>query len=431
MILSQYAELIKGGDDFYYLFSCMSKKWFKLDPALADIFKGNQKDLAKLQDIHPEFFDALLSEGFLAESSDEDIEKGINKVKEIYNSSESLSITINPTLDCNLRCWYCYENRKAGSKMSEETIAHAIRFISSQIESGKVKNLKLSFFGGEPLLYFKQVVSPIIKQISEKCKYYGINLSIHFTTNGVLISDAILSELKALSKHITFQIAFDGNREYHNKVKFFGNGKGCYDRTIIKAKKALDAGFFLTVRCNYNKTTLPSFINVVKDFKDYHNYNNLRFLFQRIWQEKNDYELKELKKEIFNKIKNDYKVNSNINDLNNHSLSRCYADYKHNIVINYDGLIFRCTARDFKKENAIGLLTDKGLEIAEVPETVNKIEDIPYGSECRKCRILPICPNCIQNRKERNYSNCPILKNNEESDNLRRVFEILSGVNIK
>lgn len=31
-------------------------------------------------------------------------------------------VMVNTTLDCNLNCWYCYENRIAGSFLKSEVI---------------------------------------------------------------------------------------------------------------------------------------------------------------------------------------------------------------------------------------------------------------------------------------------------------------------
>ena len=57
--------------------------------------------------------------------------------------------TILPTLDCNARCVYCYEEGTKPVSMSSETVEQTIRFIRNNCGGSEVK---LSWFGGEPLL---------------------------------------------------------------------------------------------------------------------------------------------------------------------------------------------------------------------------------------------------------------------------------------
>ncbi|WP_289861928.1 hypothetical protein [uncultured Duncaniella sp.] len=46
----------------------------------------------------------------------------MSEINKHFNSKQHLNITINPTLDCNLRCWYCYEKHLDGSCMDNDTL---------------------------------------------------------------------------------------------------------------------------------------------------------------------------------------------------------------------------------------------------------------------------------------------------------------------
>lgn len=80
------------------------------------------------------------------------------------------SLFLNPTLECNFSCWYCYETHEKGY-MSEKMIEKIKKHIIYMIEKIHINSLTLSWFGGEPLLYFNEVVYPIslfAKEICEK-----------------------------------------------------------------------------------------------------------------------------------------------------------------------------------------------------------------------------------------------------------------------
>lgn len=430
MILSRYVELIKDRKNTSYLFNCLTKKWVIFDEKLAEIFNKIIDDIDELYCIHPDLYNILKSESFIVENETIDIQNGIHDIEKDYNVLKDISITINPTLDCNLRCWYCYEVHHTNSVMSDTTIQNTINYISNLLRLHEIDTLNLSFFGGEPLLYFNKVILPIITSVHQICTDTKTSLKLHFTTNGILLSKYVITTLNQITSQVTFQIAFDGSREIHNKVKFLKGDFSCYDLALNNAKKALEAGFRVSIRLNYEKANLLSFKDLIEDFKDYFHYFNLRFQFQQIWQEHDSYEFRQLKLRFFNELKRKYIFNSNLNEVSGHSFCKCYADRKYNIVINYDGLIFRCTARDFIKDNSIGKLTDSGLIVKETFQK-ERVNNIPYGQICTTCRLLPICPSCSQVREDYGFASCPINVSEESaSANIIALFQDLSGINV-
>ena len=425
MILSRYTQPIEDKEGGFHLFNCLSKKWITLHPKLYKIFQEYKDDIKSVKDLHPDLYTILIAENFIVKNQKEDIRMALKHVRDEYDSTEMLNITVNPTLDCNLRCWYCYENRHHGSIMSESMICNTISFVKSMLKKYSVKILRLSFFGGEPLLHYKKVVHPIINGIRHICDEIGTSLSLHFTTNGILITDRLLNDLKDFQGRVCFQIAFDGGRPIHNLVKSTGTGSDCYSLSLKNVIKAIDAGYNVTVRCNYSKKTLESFMNLIEDLEPYHDRTELRFLFQKIWQEHDDEDLRKIQHEFFKTIEKRFKINSNLHEKSGHSLSRCYADYKNNFVINYDGKVFKCTARDFSDDYCIGHITGNGY----IPKNTKETCDFTYSGFCHICRILPICPSCSQGRLENKDKGCPIdVDEDAMIRNMKAVFSDLTGL---
>ena len=58
----------------------------------------------------------------------------------------NIFVIINPSMDCNLKCWYCYENHIANSMMSFETADKIISHIKLHFQSTNFKKIYLSFF---------------------------------------------------------------------------------------------------------------------------------------------------------------------------------------------------------------------------------------------------------------------------------------------
>jgi uncharacterized protein len=123
----------------------------------------------------------------------------------------------------------------------------------------------------------------------------------------------------------------------------------------------------------------------------------LQFSFHKVWQEEKDldYPIKELI-ELFktNNFKTDY------NKFTNTVEDSCYADKRNQATINYNGEVFKCTARDFTTKNSEGILKEDGsIEWNEkFEQRMNaKFKNPP----CLTCKILPICNGgCSQNALE-------------------------------
>ena len=171
------------------------------------------------EEMHPTFFAYLVERGFLLEDHVDESREVIAEWEREDANRSVYNIIINPTMDCNMRCWYCYEKHEKGSVMSDEMVETVLRFIEKKVQSPELKQLNLSFFGGEPLLYYTRKVLPLLKKISSLCNERQVKLQLSFTTNGYLLTQKLLESLKELEAvvSVSFQITIDGNEELHNK----------------------------------------------------------------------------------------------------------------------------------------------------------------------------------------------------------------------
>lgn len=418
---SLYNELIDDQNKkIIYLYNSLREKFFTLDSNLKKIILDAKTNPYIIHEIHPELYNCLLSEKFIINNDYDEVSECIRIINQKFSSNAHLRITINPTLDCNLNCWYCYENHIKGSCMNMDTIKSIIKFIENKVSSDALKKLQLSFFGGEPLLKYEQVIKPIIKQCSDMCKKHDKSFMVSITTNGVCLTSTIINELKTFAKEITVQVAFDGNKSIHDSIKHFANNKGCYDIVKKQLFYAINKDLMVTIRCNYTLNNIESFKELMEDFKKYWHYANVRFSFHKVWQEKESEELftqRAIMKEYIEKRK----INSNINSYYGDSLINCYADFDNNIIINYNGDIYKCTARDFKPENRLGYISNEGNIIYN--DIAIKRLNRKLTKQCFSCRLLPICTICFQQRRESANGLCPYPQTRENSSiNITRYF---------
>lgn len=150
--------------------------------------------------------------------------EALRAVKNALNQ-EHFHLILSPTERCNFRCRYCYEDFAVG-KMSSNTEARVKNFLAKKVPS--LGSLQLSWFGGEPLLAKKQVLS-ITAFAHAICQANGVNLSGDMATNGWLLSTETVSQFSQVGL-TDYQVTLDGADEHHDRTRVDAKGAGTFQR---------------------------------------------------------------------------------------------------------------------------------------------------------------------------------------------------------
>lgn len=403
------------------IYNAATDQLVALTPQLANIFNEGKAAPEKIKAQHAELYDHLLQKGiFVCDDADE-TEAYIRKREEYERSSGEYTITINPTLACNMSCWYCYESHKNMPAMSADVKQSVLLLIDKLLADNKLKKLNLSFFGGEPLLYFDKVVVDIINHAKMQCKAFDAKLSIHFTTNAYLLTDNVLKQLEGLD--VSFQITIDGGKQVHDSVRKTKGGEPTYARIVEHIHQTLSHGFPVGVRFNYTAKSIPSFIDVVKDFSHLQQEQKqlVNFTFQRVWQD-NEGDASQVEQQVEHIERAFEQAGLFVNNAKSYIVPYCYADGVNTAVVNYNGDLFKCTARDFAPKSKEGTLAADGT--LRWNERLRKRMSIRHGSDtCLQCRIYPICHGgCSQMKLEApdGISSCP---KGYDDDKIQEIME--------
>lgn len=403
------------------IYNAATDQLVALTPQLANIFNESKAAPEKIKAQHAELYDHLLQKGiFVCDDADE-TEAYIRKREEYERSSGEYTITINPTLACNMSCWYCYESHKNMPAMSADVKQSVLLLIDKLLADNKLKKLNLSFFGGEPLLYFDKVVVDIINHAKMQCKAFDAKLSIHFTTNAYLLTDNVLKQLEGLD--VSFQITIDGGKQVHDSVRKTKGGEPTYARIVEHIHQTLSRGFSVGVRFNYTAKSIPSFIDVVKDFSHLPQEQKqlVNFTFQRVWQD-NEGDASQVEQQVEHIERAFEQAGLFVNNAKSYIVPYCYADGVNTAVVNYNGDLFKCTARDFAPKSKEGTLAADGT--LRWNERLRKRMSIRHGSDtCLQCRIYPICHGgCSQMKLEApdGISSCP---KGYDDDKIKKIME--------
>ena len=352
--------------------------------------------------------DRLISYFCVPEGTDENL-LVYNNVNDFLNSTDSLSLILFPTLDCNFACTYCYENKEKGF-MTNETYNNLFLAIKKHHEINHIKFLKLEWFGGEPLLCYESLIK-FTERINAFCDDEKIIYQHSMTTNGYLLTMEYATRLLEL-KIQTYQITIDGTAETHNAYRPLRGGKPSWDKIIdnLLEMKKMNLDFSVLMRINYNYEVLDS----IEEFLEFYKENfggdyrfNLAFKPIGHWGGEND--------DSVNVVPYDYhsfvfdellKICKEKGILSTTSLSfscgseLCYANKKNSFVIYKNGLIGKCTLEELPDENSdfvVGNINDGFFNIYADKEKKWLIDDskkyIEYleNNGCFDCIAYPFC----------------------------------------
>lgn len=346
--------------------------------------KGNKENLKEIIGSSNTLHQKLYANGFIVDDDADEVADYIKDAKSIENDQATAHLIINPTINCNFRCWYCYEHHTA-SQMPD-TVIRRIEKLTAKIFLEKRK-LQISFFGGEPLIYYKQVILPILQNTQKQADAMGGEYFVNMTTNGFLLNPDRVKEL--MKYHYNgAQITLDGDKEHHDKIRFLPNGDGSYDRITANIAMLAHNRIPVTVRINCTNENIGSLERITDTFKSL-SPEAKRFIdfdFQIVWQEHDKPALSR-------------KMNSIVKSFVGHGLNAakmsfrdfCYADKRNACVINYNGDIYKCTAVDFHKTVRDGYLSDTGELVWENNSLENRLSSKFKNKPCLECRIFPLC----------------------------------------
>lgn len=164
--------------------------------------------------------------------------------------------TILPTLSCNARCVYCYEEGMKPATMSPETVEQTVQYILRTKIEGKIE---IGWFGGEPLLG-----ESIIDRICERLQEEKIEYTSGMITNGSLLTESVADKMAGLWKVTNVQISMDGAEPDYVVRKRFMTYRDTY-RTVMQAVNLLtERNISVSVRCNVDEDNfdgVPQFLS--------------------------------------------------------------------------------------------------------------------------------------------------------------------------
>ncbi len=429
MKISKYTKLIKL-EDRHFIYNSISNFLCEIDNDLFLIlnFKRETKGNINYDEIDDaETWELLITRKIITKNENDDLLQITSSFEMMRRASQSMNLTIAPTMDCNFSCHYCFETKKKGA-MDSKIVENIINYVNNMEQ---IKEVFVTWFGGEPLLQ-PEIINQISVGIANSDKY---KYSAQIITNGYYLTATNLKMLlKNKVKHV--QISLDGIFEEHNKTRFSKTDKDSFSKIIknIDYFHMSDFDLILALRINLDSKNLHTYEKIHDYFTNkYKNDNRISFapaFIQDTTKKNNKTTINDFEEKLhFWKNTSKFDSSKNCFFYPDNKVNECSVRNYNSWAIDSEGLVYKCWEIIGNEEYAVGTIGEKGININNEVLLrrylfgANHLE----SNRCRDCFSLPVCNGgCPHKRIEnefngKNFNMCTYQENNLEKIIIERI----------
>lgn len=409
MKISKYNNIIETDNEKKIAFNSITCALAEVDENFMSIYNNIENIIYdELNAVNKELVDNMIEGGYIVKDEVDEFKLiKFNHLKAKYNTN-SLGITIAPTLECNFACPYCYETPKKGY-MSEEIQSAIIKMVEAR--AAKINDLSITWYGGEPLLG-KDIIIALSTKFIEICERYNVVYNASMITNGYMLNEETVDKLKEL-KITDYQITIDGPPEIHNSRRKLKAGKGeTFYRLINNIKLLKSRDLKPHIRVNIDRTNEGCIDELLRILKE----NYLNDIIINIGHVRGDtdacssIEGECLSDKEYSEFEFEYKDLLKKHGFTNASSLEYYPKAKYNycgadcissFVVDAEGYMYKCWNEIGDVGTSIGNILeviDNNIEDSKANEEYTYVNNLRYMlwspfefEDCRKCWLLPIC----------------------------------------
>ncbi len=389
---SVFNSYIKHGNDTF-LWNSFSGAVAKIGSIEANFLK----DPNTIDRLTNELLTIMEKNGFIVPESKNEYQDYVRMIESNYLDPirKSLYYVIAPTLACNYRCVYCFENdREIYDTMSEKTIGDIEQFIVSNLSKAhELKYLHINWFGGEPLL-FPDIIQRLSSSLISNCQKHGIAYKASIVTNGRYLS---ANNAKMLSAHNVSkaQISFDGTEEIYCSRKRASSED--YHITLENIAAAADILKEIVIRINITQNQFDDAYSLAEILLDQYKLDGKIRLYCAYTNEgpqedrvNNYHSFIEGEREFIKLFGTKYSFDSYYNKSVKAKLSSCGFIRDDQFCIGPRGELYKCEHHFGKNDYIVGSIYGDWSETFFDLYKEARYQAI-HKEKCENCPVFPVC----------------------------------------
>lgn len=385
----------------------------------------------KLSDLSTDTLITLFRLQLVVPHTEDEFQTILEENRRRVDNSTTLDIVVQPSANCQLGCTYCGQ-RHSEKKAALRTQDLIIERVAGKIEQGKYNQVSVEWFGAEPLMAYRDILS-MSERLIEVCKDRDVGFSAHMITNGLSLKVPIFEALAA-RRCTEFQVTLDGVAATHDQLRATKSGSPTFDIILSNIDRISRTEAYRTNRCsvqiriNVNKTSaleVESLLNALgeRGFPG----RNISVGFQPVvnWGDNNaskdSFSLAEFAKLEIGWLIHAMRLGFRFH---HHIPTRRYAPcmvvQKDAEVYDASGDIYPCYEFPYTPKFAEDKYKIGNLETIQGPGNVSAVtrgwfDDVTGDvAPCKKCNLFPVCGGGCPKQWLHGERACPSFKENIE-----------------
>lgn len=419
MKVSRYTFLFSNNDDSSYAYNALSNALIRINDkdSYSRLYESQQQNLDVPKGHYDdELYDALSKYKIITENEEDDFLMLKAIILAQRQNESSMHLTMAPTMDCCFSCHYCFEKEKSKIYMSSETMDAIIKYVLSL---DRLENLSLTWFGGEPLMAIRQIEEFYDKFKSQWKKGEVIS---NIITSGYHINKEAIHILDKVGV-TSVQITLDGDKETHNKVKYFPGCGDVFEKVLsnVELYNDISPKVNIGIRVNLTLENADEYVSLLKMLQERFKGRKTITVAPAFVMDRSIHGCKPNSKLFSHKQMSEYILHLMSNNIPctykrypDNFFYECAMRNKVAIAFDPEGYAYKCWEIIGNKRHSIGRLNADGQLIDINSKMLNRHlygADPLYDTQCRRCKYLPICVGgCpiqrVENEFEGGNNNC-------------------------
>lgn len=333
---------------------------------------------------------------------DEDFDEDLY-IRSLYEENvvrnPSMELTLVVTRNCNFRCTYCGQEHE-DKVMPYEVYSDVLSFISYAAEEKRIRKINVSFFGGEPLLEYNNILV-FLEGLKQLSKERNLQYSAGMSTNGYLLTPKRFENLARLGC-LNYQISVDGMHYTHDKTRVLSGELPTWNKIMDNLKYMVSTSHPMSVllRTNFNMEVLESLKELYGFVQEELNDSRVSIYSESIKNHGNEHtphvlgilESAASNIEIASVLKERGLRCAMIHSRTSPGSWVCRAAQPNHFIVDYNAEVKKCTHKMDFPENTIGHLTKQNLgNLDRYLHAKWVYTDYSTRSDCKECKLLPLC----------------------------------------
>lgn len=377
-----------------------------------------------------EVYDTLLENEFIVPADQDEYQYVMVENKQKRKETNFLSMTIQPTANCQLGCHYCGQTHSK-DYAKDDVINKYVERIESIFSKKEVYNgLSITWYGGEPLMGYSSVVKAS-KRMIEICDQKGYHYIGDMITNGVSLKPKLFEELVNVCRITSYQITLDGVAKSHDARRVTKKNAGATFDIIMDNIVAVtstdvysEKNCQINIRVNIDRTNSDEVDELIEMIKEKNLQDKITIYFAPITDfggndaSKESLTLEEFSQREIEWLFKCYQYNIGVvNILPKRSYSVCMVQNEDSEVWDAYGNIYTCWEFPYTEyagdEHKIGNLFNSEETYNHDATLRDWAEVVDSGKvQCKGCNQLPICGGGCPKLWEEGTVACPPFKTN-------------------